>query len=72
MTLQSLLVEAKRLPMTDKWQLVRHLLNELEAEKQAAKDEDWKSFVNCMYGALSDDPIERPGQLPLTERDPIE
>ena len=25
-----------------------------------------------MYGALADDPIERPEQLPLTERDSID
>lgn len=72
MTLQNLLDEAKRLPMTEKWQLVRHLLNELESEKQAATHEGWEDFVNRMYGALADDPIERPSQLPLTERDQID
>lgn len=34
--------------------------------------EDWPSFVERMYGALADDPIERPAQLPLETRDEIE
>jgi hypothetical protein len=29
-------------------------------------------FFDRTYGALADDPIERPPQLPLEERDPIE
>ncbi|GAB4528090.1 MAG: hypothetical protein OHK0046_46590 [Anaerolineae bacterium] len=60
MTLQHLLDEVERLPTAEKWQLVRHLLDELQAEKQAASREDWAGFVNRMYGALADDPIERP------------
>jgi hypothetical protein len=68
----SVLNEVERLPTAEKWQLVRHLLDELEADKRSAAQEDWVSFVNRMYGALANDPIERPSQLPLTERDPIE
>jgi hypothetical protein len=62
MTLQNLLDEVERLPTAEKWQLVRHLLDELEAEKDVAR-EDWASFVNRMYGALAHDPIERLPQL---------
>ncbi len=72
MTLQSLLDVVERLPVAEKWQLVRHLLDDLEAEKKATAQEDWASFVNRMYGALADDPIERLPQLPLIERDPID
>ncbi|MCI0712363.1 MAG: hypothetical protein L0154_19570 [Chloroflexi bacterium] len=72
MTLQRLLNEVERLPTAEKWQLVRYLLDDLEAEKKMASPEDWASFVNRMYGALADDPLERPPQLPLTERDPID
>jgi hypothetical protein len=71
-TIDRLFDEVSRLPSAEKWQLVRRLLDELEAEKQATKREDWVAFVNRMYGALADDPIERPPQLPLTERDPID
>lgn len=45
------------------------VLNPLEIMPVA---EDWAAFVNRMYGALADDPIERLPQLPLEERDPIE
>ncbi|CAG1009047.1 hypothetical protein ANRL4_03978 [Anaerolineae bacterium] len=72
MTIDRLFDEVSRLPTAEKWQLVRHLLDELETEKKAAAREDWANFVNRMYGALADDPIERPSQLPLTERDPID
>lgn len=72
MTIDHLFDEVSRLPSEEKWQLVRRLLDELEAEKKAAAREDWTDFVNRMYGALADDPIERPPQLPLTERDPID
>lgn len=72
MTLQRLLDEVERLPTPEKWQSVRYLLDDLEAEKKMASPEDWASFVNRMYGALADDPLERPPQLPLTERDPID
>jgi hypothetical protein len=33
---------------------------------------DWPTFVDRMYGALEDDPIERPVQPPLEARDEIE
>ncbi len=34
--------------------------------------ESWPDFVNRMYGALADDSLERPEQLPLEVRDEIE
>jgi hypothetical protein len=72
MTLQNLLDEAERLPTAEKWQLVRYLLDDLQAKQAVAVSEDWPSFVNRMYGALADDPIERPPQLPLSEHDRID
>lgn len=63
MTIDHLFDEVSRLPNAEKWQLVRRLLDDLEAEKQATGREDWTDFVNRMYGALADDPIERPPQL---------
>jgi hypothetical protein len=72
MTLQQLFEEVEHLPVTEKWLLVRHLLDNLEEEKKDLIREDWTSFVDRMYGALADDPIERPSQLPLTEREPID
>jgi len=72
MSIQELLREAEKMSTTDKWQLVRHLLDELQETNSPTQDETWESFVNRMYGALADDPIERLPQLPLTERDPID
>lgn len=44
-----------------------------EAEPQAVDANGWPiGFFDRTYGALADDPIERPPQLPLEERDPIE
>lgn len=40
---------------------------------QAVDAKGWPvGFFDRTYGALADDPIERPPQLPLEERDPIE
>ena len=72
MSIQEILREAEKMSNTDKWQLVRHLLDELQETNSPSQDETWESFVNRMYGALADDPIERLPQLPLTERDPID
>lgn len=42
-------------------------------EDQPLDGNGWPvGFFNRTYGALVDDPIERPPQLPLEERDPIE
>jgi hypothetical protein len=44
-----------------------------EAEPQVVDANGWPTgFFDRTYGALADDPIERPPQLPLEERDPIE
>jgi hypothetical protein len=44
----------------------------LSPMSSAVAQEPWEDFVNRMYGALADDPIERPPQLPLETRDVIE
>ena len=44
-----------------------------ESALGAVDDNGWPiGFFDRTYGALADDPIERPLQLPLEERDPIE
>lgn len=72
MSIQEILRETEKMSTTDKWELVRHLLDELQETNSTTQDETWASFVNRMYGALADDPIERLPQLPLTERDSID
>lgn len=72
MSLANLLDEIDQLPQSDKWQLVLHLLDSLQQEKAHTPPETWQDFVDRMYGALADDPIERLPQLPLTDREPVE
>lgn len=72
MTIQELLLEAEKMSNADKRQLVRHLLDNLQQEDTTTESEPWADFVNRMYEALADDPIERLEQLPLTERDSID
>jgi hypothetical protein len=72
MPIKQLLDEIDQLPQTEKWRLVRHLLDTLEQEKTRSQPEGWHDFIDRMYGALADDPIERPPQLPLTDREPID
>ena len=72
MTLQNLFDEVERLPVDEKWQLVRYLLNQLQTNEAITQTENWGNFINRMYGALADDPLERPDQFPLTERDLID
>jgi hypothetical protein len=41
----------------------------VENQHDASKHADWLSFIDRMAGILVDDPIERPEQPPLQERD---
>lgn len=71
MTLDKLLAEVEQLSSSDKWRLVNHVLRALEQEQHASST-DWKTALKATYGILADDPIERPPQLPLEEREPLE
>lgn len=45
----------------------------LDTQPQAVDANGWPiGFFDRTYGALADDPIERPPQLPLEKRDPVE
>jgi len=74
MLVDHILEAISHLSDAQKWQLVKYLIEDLEPREatKTTEQQEWASFVNCMYGALADDPIERPPQLPLTERDAIE
>jgi len=71
MSLQNILNEVDRLPDTDKWRLVNHVLRSLE-QNQGREKQNWHDAVQATYGILADDPIERPPQLPLEDREPLE
>ncbi len=70
--IQAVLADIEELPTAEKWQLVRYVLHSLEAEQTVQKKSDWHEAVRATYGILADDPIERPPQLPLEEREPLE
>jgi hypothetical protein len=71
--MSELLDEVERLPSAEKWQLVRHVLRSLEHEQVApAPGPSWHDRMLALYGVLADVPLERPPQLPLVEREPIE
>ncbi len=74
MTIDQLFAEVEHLPAAEKWRLVKHVLRSLEQAQTVtpAPPSDWHDFLRATYGILADDPIERPPQLPLEEREPLE
>jgi hypothetical protein len=71
--IQTVLADIDQLPTADKWQIVRHVLRTLEYEQVIAPAKsDWHELLRETYGILADDPIERPPQLPLEERERLE
>jgi len=65
---------ADKLSVAEKAQLIEHLGNTLrhDLEVEAFQRMSWHEFLNRTYGILADDPIERPEQLPIEEREPLE
>jgi hypothetical protein len=74
MTFKELLNEVEHLPLTEKWELVRHVLDTLERDQAPATDEqtDWHQFLLETYGSLKDDPIQRWDQGEYEVREPFE
>jgi hypothetical protein len=65
---------ADQLSVAEKAQLIEHLGNSLrhDLEVEAYRRMSWHEFLDRTYGILADDPIERPEQLPVEEREPLE
>jgi hypothetical protein len=63
-----------QLTLAEKARLVEHLSTALRhaLEVEAYKRMPWDEFIERTAGILADDPIERPEQLPLEEREPLE
>ena len=63
-----------RLTLAEKARLVEHLSASLRhaLEVEAYKRMPWDEFIERTAGILADDPIERPAQLPLEQREPLE
>lgn len=72
MGFRELLDEVERLPATERWQLVKYLLQTLEHEQQSAPTKtDWHTFLRETYGALRDTPIERWDEGEYEDREPL-
>lgn len=65
---------ADQLPLAEKARLIEHLSAALrqKLEVEAYRRMDWHEFIERTAGSLADSPIQRPPQLPLEEREPLE
>jgi hypothetical protein len=73
LTISELLEEVERLPVDEKWRVVRHVLRSLEKEQSAPTEQlDWHQFLRKTYGSLRDTPIQRWDQGDYEEREPLE
>jgi hypothetical protein len=72
MALDELLQEVERLPVTEKWRLVKHVLRSLEQDQSVSPVFDWHQFLRETYGSLRDTPIQRWDQGDYEEREPLE
>jgi hypothetical protein len=65
---------ADQLSLAEKARLLEHLSAAMrhDLEVEAFRRMPWHEFIERTAGILADDPVERPPQLPLEEREPLE
>lgn len=69
-TFSALFEQVLKLPPADRLRMVELLAITLQSDLRPQSD--WHTALRATYGILADDPIERPAQLPLEDREPIE
>ena len=71
---EQLAAQVEQLSIQDKLRLMERLSVTLrrELEVEAFQRMPWPEFIDRTAGILADDPIERPPQLPMEEREPLE
>jgi hypothetical protein len=71
---EEIVKQADQLTLTEKARLIEHLSAAVrhDLEVEAFRRMPWQEFIDRTAGSLADDPIERPPQLPLEEREPLE
>jgi hypothetical protein len=69
-TFETLFEQVQRLSLTQRLRMMELLTLSLQTD--FARETDWHTALRATYGILADDPIVRPPQLPLEEREPIE
>jgi len=65
---------AERLTLAEKARLIEYLSAAMQSdlEAEAFRRMPWDEFIERTAGSLADHPIERPAQLSLEEREPLE
>lgn len=69
-TFDALFEQAQKLSPVQRLRMIELLTASLHPD--LTRQTDWHTALKATYGILADDPIERPPQLPLEEREPIE
>ena len=70
MTFENLFEEVQKLEPAQRLRMMELLATSLKLD--FIRQADWHTALKATYGILADDPIERPEQLPLEEREPFE
>lgn len=69
-TFESLFEQVQKLSPTQRLRMMELLAVTLQTD--FTQQSDWHTALRATYGILADDPIERPPQLPMEEREPLE
>ncbi len=70
MTFETLVEQVQNLEPVQRLRMMEVLARSLQID--FLSEADWHTALRATYGILADDPIERPEQLPLEEREPLE
>ncbi len=69
-TFETLFEQVQKLSTAQRLRMMELLTATLQTD--FVRQTDWHTALRATYGILADDPIERPPQLPLEERESIE
>lgn len=71
---EEVIMLTEQLTLSEKARLIERLSMAMQEdlEIEAFRRMPWQEFIDRTAGILADDPIERPVQLPLEEREPLE
>jgi hypothetical protein len=69
-TFEMLFEQVQKLSPTQRLRMMELLAATLQGD--LVQPNDWHVALRATYGILADDPIERPPQLPLEDREPME
>jgi hypothetical protein len=70
MTFEALFEYVQRLTPGERLRMMELMAASLQVD--FTQSTDWHESLRATYGILADDPIDRPPQLPIEEREPLE